>query len=114
MRILHSIFTFFVYFQIAITLLIGALFIANLRARHFRHAQKRLKRAVASQIRKRRADLESKYECVGGPYDGELVVWKQPQLSMYVSSGTYNLERDTRLHYEHLSPIAFGGEDPEC
>lgn len=72
------------------------------------------RKAKAAREREDQIIAFSRYECVGGPYDGESVIWKQSQLSMYVVGGTYNLARDSRLHFEQLAPITFGGEDPEC
>jgi hypothetical protein len=72
------------------------------------------RRATAARERENQIILYNRYECVGGPYDGESVIWKQPELTMYVVGGTYSLARDSRLHYEHLEGVPFGGDDPEC
>lgn len=69
-----------------------------------------------ARIAHRRASailLREEYECFGGPYDGETVRWKQPELSMYAPGGVYNHNPDLRLHFEQLARITFA-EDAEC
>lgn len=83
-----------------------------------RRLVRRLEREVRlAEAAHRRAVLilvNQQYECVGGPFDGELILWRQPQLSKYVRGGAYTEGPDHRMHFEQLASIFAHDEDPEC